>query len=339
MLRGLRAMQYVCPTQFAREMDVMRKWPRAAGLSNVRNDRSVLVPTDNGDLIVNNATNDVFVNACPHRKSKLLQRPQRQQAILCPYHHWAFDGSGRCRKTPRVTKCVNSPHLHKLASFTAGNVIMAGGTSVPFPSFTKTVQDNDVHAQRVVRSTSWRVEANYKCIMENFLEYLHLPAVHPELNKASPLDDHRTSDSDYASGHIAFRTEPARFDDSPMADLVASPQGDPLQYHFHAIFPNFFTFMHPSHAFSVFLTPVAPGRTVETAYLSVWGEQDNETVERVWEFYRTVNVEDIVAVERVQQGLASMCRNGRGDETMRLLPYWDQHVGKYVELVQQRVGD
>lgn len=43
---------------------------------------------------------------------------------------------------------------------------------------------------KVMRTKNYEVEANYKLISENFMEYYHLPWVHPELVKVSRMEDH-----------------------------------------------------------------------------------------------------------------------------------------------------
>src|SRR2546430_2423761 len=43
---------------------------------------------------------------------------------------------------------------------------------------------------QVARRNVYEIEANYKLVGENFMEYYHLPWVHPELLKVSPMKAH-----------------------------------------------------------------------------------------------------------------------------------------------------
>ncbi len=43
---------------------------------------------------------------------------------------------------------------------------------------------------RLVRSVEYSIEANWKLVAENFMEYYHLPWVHPGLVKVSPMSAH-----------------------------------------------------------------------------------------------------------------------------------------------------
>ena len=44
--------------------------------------------------------------------------------------------------------------------------------------------------EAVARRNVYEIEANYKLVGENFMEYYHLPWVHPELVKVSPVKAH-----------------------------------------------------------------------------------------------------------------------------------------------------
>ena len=55
----------------------------------------------------------------------------------------------------------------------------------------------------VVREKSFEPEANWKLLMENFMEYYHLPAVHPELCLVSGVEE-RTSCLFFLSPSLSF---------------------------------------------------------------------------------------------------------------------------------------
>ncbi len=42
----------------------------------------------------------------------------------------------------------------------------------------------------VSRTATYEIEANWKLVAENFMEYYHLPWVHPGLVKVSPINAH-----------------------------------------------------------------------------------------------------------------------------------------------------
>ena len=42
----------------------------------------------------------------------------------------------------------------------------------------------------MVREKSYEIKANWKLLIDNFLEYYHLPAIHPELTTVSLVENH-----------------------------------------------------------------------------------------------------------------------------------------------------
>ena len=348
MKMGLRVADYVSHKIFQTETRALRRRFVPVALTNRRKDGARAHPVWNDQLIATAASNDrrppsVYVNACPHRQSQLLTQPvTNTKAIRCPYHNWVFScEDGSCKKTTgfNSTRAFREQHaLRRMTSSTAANVLMfqaAGATTSSFapapptfPEFETSMTEDCAADHIVVRERSWAVEANYKLLIENFLEYYHLHAVHPTLVGASPPEHHLRSPS--SKGHVAFETNPAEFANSPLARFSASPNP---RYQFHVLFPNYFAFVHDTHSFCVFVTPVSPTRSVEKAYLLMAEDyaDDDAAADEVWDFYQQVNQEDVDIVERVQRGLTATHAMGHGDHRMRLLPYWDQHVSEYVQ--------
>lgn len=147
----------------------------------------------------------------------------------------------------------------------------------------------------VVREKSFEPEANWKLLMENFMEYYHLPAVHPELCLVSGVEERTsclslslsldlsftntarnniTTDS-RAQGkgmNVGFLTYPMTRGGTPIDPgiLPAMPglTGRNLETAwFHALFPNTFYFLLPDHIFVVILSPEGPKRTCGLIHL------------------------------------------------------------------------
>ena len=59
---------------------------------------------------------------------------------------------------------------------------------------------------KIVKSKEYRVKANWKLLIDNFIEYYHLPAVHPELVKGSGMDEHICTQE--SGDYISFKTDP-----------------------------------------------------------------------------------------------------------------------------------
>jgi phenylpropionate dioxygenase-like ring-hydroxylating dioxygenase large terminal subunit len=176
-----------------------------------------------------------------------------------------------------------------------------------------------------VRSSVETPKANWKLLQENFMEYYHLPSVHPNLCHVSGVDEHKRRQG--KGQYVGFVTEPLSSGGTPIDPglLPEFPGIDESQKStavFHSLFPNVFYFLMPSHAFIVRLEPISPTETREYASLmvhpsllddgtatdSVTGkklssQEIEKRIDAIWDFYLETNDEDIVACELVQEGI------------------------------------
>lgn len=185
------------------------------------------------------------------------------------------------------------------------------------------VQDLEQHPLSelvVAREKEFEPKANWKLLMENFMEYYHLPAVHPELCLVSGVDEHQRRQG--KGMNVGFVTYPMTRGGTPIDPGILppmpglSPENQETAW-FHAIFPNTFYFLMPDHIFVVILSPSGAERTVERSALLVHpslkdsGDPEvEEKLDAMMAFYDKTNMEDIVACERVQEGVQSSAYEG-----------------------------
>ena len=160
--------------------------------------------------------------------------------------------------------------------------------------------------------------ANYKLIAENFMEYYHLPWVHPELIRVSRLEDHyRWQGPGMYTGMcttpVSAGTAAGGWDGLPA--LPGLGEADVSAGRFVWLFPNTALVVLPNHAFLLLAHPVGPGRTVEEAVLlthpdCVRGGDAEAGLDRLAAFWDLVNRQDVEIVERVQQGIADPAYEG-----------------------------
>jgi len=170
---------------------------------------------------------------------------------------------------------------------------------------------------RLLRRVDYEIEANWKLVGENFMEYYHLPWVHPGLVKVSPLKAHHRWQG--TGMYVGFCTSPiaANTDDGGWQGLPALPtldEDDGTSARFAWLFPNLALNALPNHTFLMLARPTAAGRTSETTYLLSHPESSSETpseeIDSLLHFWDEVNREDIGIVERVQRGLADPAYTG-----------------------------
>jgi choline monooxygenase len=186
---------------------------------------------------------------------------------------------------------------------------------------------------------NYDVASNYKLIEENFMEYYHLPFVHPELTNVSRMEDHHRSQG--AGMYTGMLTTPVSRDvDSVWLNLPAA-QGlnkEHLEAAYHiCIFPNVTITILPNHAFCMITDPILANQTRERTFLlTPPGTLDNESHTSMFlelvKFWDMVNTQDLGIVERVQLGLSNTAFTGG-----RMCPKFEEPLHRYQNWVADRM--
>jgi glycine betaine catabolism A len=129
-------------------------------------------------------------NVCRHRGSRICAEPRGQvKAFVCPYHQWVYGLDGQLRSA-RLMGTDFDAAQHRLGPATVREV--AGLVFVclqdgPAPDFdgaadaiAAQVGPHDLQHARVVHRAHYRVEANWKTLVENNRECYHCRGSHPE---------------------------------------------------------------------------------------------------------------------------------------------------------------
>jgi choline monooxygenase len=322
-----------------------RGWVGAASVSEVAEPgEAVVIELAGRSAIVVRGQDGVlraFENVCRHRGSRLLElgRCRLDRYIKCPYHSWAYALDGRLLGTPLFTAESEVPPDQR-GIFDMGDVrgfdkadygllplpVQAWGPLV-FLSFEaeppslahqlgdlpRRLSGYGLDGFALVRQKRYEIGANYKLIAENFMEYYHLPLVHPSLVKVSPMKaHHRWQGSGMYTGMctspIAADTEDGGWLGLPALDGLS--ESDAVSARFAWVFPNVGLNVLPNQVFVMLTRPLEPGLTVEDTFLladpvASATEDGEAAVEGLHAFWDSVNCEDIAIVERVQQGLST----------------------------------
>jgi phenylpropionate dioxygenase-like ring-hydroxylating dioxygenase large terminal subunit len=285
-----------------------------------------------------------FYNVCRHRGSMLVAENGRHDVIRCPYHSWGYALDGRLLGAPYF-KGLDIPEseraAYELAEVKGFRKEDYGLLPVRVDTWGCFVFVNlDPEARpleewlgdldrrlghypfrdlRLWRRQTIEVQANWKLIAENFMEYYHLPWVHPELNTVSSFDNHERFQG--PGLYTGMCTTPlARNPDLPI-DLGVLPTmpglnaRDAETAYWILIVPNLALFLLPHHLFTLLYRPDGVGRTIEYADLLVHPDVlaapgAEAKFAAIFAFWDTVNAQDIAAVERVQKGLAALAYSG-----------------------------
>jgi choline monooxygenase len=288
-----------------------------------------------------------FHNVCRHRATKLLaddaEEAGRRDLIRCPYHSWTYDTDGTCLGTP-LFEGSDIPEGQQAVFDTSSargfdradyGLLPVAVDTWGFLVFVNLAADPEPLSEQLgdlpqrfagyrleewlpQRRRTYEVAANYKLVGENFMEYYHLPWVHPELSKVSKFSDHyRWQGPGMYTGMcttpVSRNTEAGGWDGLPA--LASLDQQDADSGRFVWLFPSTALVVLPNHAFVLFNSPVAANRTVETAVLLAHPESladpgAEHGIEQLEKFWDLVNRQDLEIVERVQEGVENPAYRG-----------------------------
>jgi choline monooxygenase len=305
----------------------------------------------------------VFHNVCSHRGFKLLdQACTLKNVIRCPYHSWAYDFNGQLVATPHIGGLNN----HKSTNFnkTKSNLkevktklwmdivfVNINSNELDFDQYIKPLEErwskfiNKDDQKLIVKSDDYgyfslEVKTNWKFAIENYCESYHLPTIHPELNKISNINDHY---------HI--QGLPNRFAGQGSKKYDQIVKGNKIfdtfpnweksmlkNSEYIALFPNVMIGLHVDHFYVFWLEPLAMNKTKEHMQMyyvgeeSANGEQLKEMRKQNLKFWKDVMLEDINAVEGMQEGRNSPVYNGGN-----FSPIMDQPTHQFHKWVAQNL--
>jgi Rieske 2Fe-2S family protein len=362
LIATLPGSSYTDPAVFAQEQEHIFEamWfcaVRSADLARTGAFRTVEVGRESV-LITRARDNSVraFLNVCRHRGAKLCtaETGEVKRAFQCPYHAWTYDLTGKLVAAPNLTKMPDvSRTEYGLASVAVrewlGYVwVCLAADPPPFDEVvgevvarlgdTESIEHYDIDNLEVGRRIVYDVRANWKLIVENFMECYHCATIHPELTEVLPefADGYAAQ---YYVGHGAeFGSEVKGFtvDGSEGLDRIPGITEDQdRRYYAITVRPQVFINLVPDHVIFHRMYPVAVDRTVvecDWLYLKHVVES-GEDVSRSVELFDRVNRQDFEACERCQPAMSSRLYAKGG-----VLVPSEHHIGEFHAFVQERLG-
>ena len=300
-------------------------------------------------LLVRDAEHRIraFHNVCRHRCLKLVDEPGNAgRAIRCPYHSWTYGLDGALHvapyfggREPREAPAGFDRGEHGLVPVRSATwhdwiFVDLGGGAPAFEDFVaplvRRLDGLDLgRLHHLVTLDFGEVTANWKLLMENFIEPYHVQFVHATTTE-QPLTDHYTIiepgvDEPGCLGCAVDVAGTAKRDDTLSADS-----------RFLTLFPSFaFGLYFPDQVGVHQNVPLAPDRTLQRRAIYRLGPEpasagNAEGLARLW---RDVHLEDHAICERLQKGRASDVAAGGG----LLSPVWEDSVRSFQETVVRRL--
>ena len=283
-----------------------------------------------------------FHNVCRHRCLKLVAGPGNVgRAIRCPYHSWTYGLDGALHiapyfggREPRAAPPGFDRRQHGLVPVRSATwhdwiFVDLNGAAPPIEDFVAPLEGrlgglDLARMHHLVTIDFGEVAANWKLVVENFIEPYHVQFVHSKTTE-QPITDHYTVNEPGCLGCGVEVSGAATREDTLSADS-----------RFLTLFPNFVLGLYLPDELGVQLNvPLAPDRTLQRRAIYILGPETESLAraDRLEALWREVHREDHAMLERLQQGRASEAAAGGGV----LSPVWEDAVRSFQELVVGRL--
>jgi len=248
-----------------------------------------------------------FRNACRHRGAQVACGAGKTKALVCPYHAWTYDLAGALRAVPHED---GFPGLDKTAhglvpvraAEHGGLVFVTQDGGAPPTADLLTGLDP---AMVLVAHGETVIEANWKIVMEGFLEGYHIKGTHKDTFYPRQYDNLNVVEYFGPNSRVAFpyqAIERQRAVDPEKREALGG-----LTYVYHQ-FPNVIVATFPSRATFVINEPDGTGRTRQLTWTfaeKTTLKADRKGVSQGIDFVNEGAREDRAVNESIQRGLAS----------------------------------
>ena len=297
-----------------------------------------------------------YLNVCAHRGARICMEDKGEvkRSFQCPYHAWTYDLDGKLISAPNLTKMPDIDRVrYGLASVSVEEwlgYVWVNLSDNPASFDTTVVQDirdrlGDVESidrykiedLGLGRRVSYDVKANWKLIIENFMECYHCATIHPELTEVLPefADGYAAQ---YYVGHGAEFGESVKgftLDGSEGHDSIPgiAPEQD-RRYYAITVRPQVFVNLVPDHVIIHRMYPLAADRTlVECDWLYLPGVvASGRDLQKSVELFHRVNLQDFEACERCQPAMSSRKYRDGG-----VLVGSEHHIGIFHDWLKNRI--
>ena len=292
-----------------------RSWQFLCHAENLRQPGSYVAGSIQGRSIfaARDAKNQLraFYNVCRHRGHELLKGVGNTRAITCPYHAWSYSLDGTLSVTPGSKSLQNSNKSNfglkqiRVEEFCGLVFVNLDVDSPPLATATGNLATEitsyapDLEQLTFAHRLTYTVQANWKTVLDNFLECRHCPVAHKDFCTLVDMVTYKVDTHGIYSSHIA---KAGQTDNKAYAVSNATVIDHAVWY----LWPNTTLLRYPGRGnFMVWqFTPIGPEMTYEE--FNFYLETSTPTADEIKaiEYIDTVlQREDIDLVESVQRGM------------------------------------
>ncbi|NVN51873.1 aromatic ring-hydroxylating dioxygenase subunit alpha [Mycolicibacterium hippocampi] len=302
-----------------------------------------------------------FLNVCRHRGAQLCTEAEGEvkRSLRCPYHSWTYGLDGKLMAAPNIgilTDDAGAPIDRSrfglvpvaLTEWLGYAWVCLSDTPPPFDDVmaeaTRTLGDPDainrygIGGLDVGHRVVYDVAANWKLIVENFMECYHCSSIHPELVGVVPEFARGVAAQANIGRGAEFGSQVAGFTIDGAAGFDRLPgitDEQDRRYFAITVKPTVFINLVPDHVIFHRMYPMAADRTVVECDWLYTGEVvgSDHDVSRSVELFHRVNEQDFAACERTQPAMSSRAYRHGG-----VLVPAEHHIAEFHEWVVSRVG-
>ena len=252
-----------------------------------------------------------FYNVCQHRGHELLAGDGNTKLITCPYHAWVYKLDGtlhRARRSELIENfnksdiCLTAIQVEEFCHLIFVNLDPnAAALAEQTGDLRKEVMGyaSDLGELTFAHRLTYRIRANWKTIIDNFLECYHCPVAHRDFVTLVDMDTYKVTTHGIYSSHMAK----AGCSENKAYTVEGASVTDHAVWY---LWPNMALMRYPGRGnFMVWcFIPVGPEETYEEFDFFYESAAPNEAELEAIKYIDTVlQPEDIGLVESVQRGM------------------------------------
>jgi phenylpropionate dioxygenase-like ring-hydroxylating dioxygenase large terminal subunit len=252
-----------------------------------------------------------FYNVCKHRGHELLSGEGQKILIVCPYHAWSYTLEGRL-KAARLTEdvenfnqdeiCLTSVQVEEFCSLVFVNLDpTADSLAKQSGDLAKEIESYapDLGNLTFAHRLTYKIQANWKTVVDNFLECYHCPTAHRDFVSLVDMDSYKVTTHGIYSSHMA---KAGLSENSAYAVEGASVTDHAVWF----LWPNTTLMRYPGRGnFMLWkIIPAGPEETYEEFDFFFETTTPNKAeTEAIKYIDEVLQIEDIGLVESVQRGM------------------------------------
>jgi choline monooxygenase len=293
----LKSWQFLCHTERLRA-------PGSYVTGNVQGQGIFGVRDLNGQL-------RAFYNVCRHRGHELLRGTGQVRRVTCPYHAWTYGLDGALAAAPgsevleRFSKSDFGLHAIQVEEFCGLVFVNLDRSAASLAHSTEDLATEiasyapDLGQLTLAHQLNYTVKANWKAVVDNFLECRHCPIAHRDFCTLVEMDTYQVVTHGIYASHIAKAGRTG----NQAYDVSGATVTDHAVWY---LWPNTTLMRYPGRGNFMVWTFVPTGPETTHEQFNFYFESATPTAEEanaIEYIDKVLQLEDIGLVESVQRGM------------------------------------